>query len=104
MVSSEAGQLQEYLGHLPKTAWQRPSACDRWTVADVVAHLAWAAEYFMATISDGIKGDVSLPGDWPARGALSPAGFAELSPKKRLRRGRTWETGWRRPRLRPLPP
>ena len=84
LVSSEAGQLQEYLKSLPKTVWERPSACDRWTVADVVAHLTWAADYFMTTISNGIKGDVSPPGDWPAQGTLSPAGFGEFIAQKAI--------------------
>ncbi|MCH8281580.1 MAG: maleylpyruvate isomerase N-terminal domain-containing protein [Chloroflexi bacterium] len=41
LVRSESERLQSYLQTLPKDAWDRPSACDPWTVADVVGHLVW---------------------------------------------------------------
>ncbi len=84
LVRSEADQLQQYLSDLPNTAWERPSACDLWTVADVVGHLTWAADYFMATISNGIKGNQSPVLDWPAPGSLPPAGFADFIAQKAI--------------------
>ena len=37
---AESERLKEYLSFLPPEAWNKPSACDRWKVRDVVAHLA----------------------------------------------------------------
>ena len=63
LVQSEAERLQTYLQTLPHDAWIRPSACDLWTVADVVAHLDFVAEFWIDTISRGVQGDASSPED-----------------------------------------
>lgn len=39
--------------------WDRPSACDGWTVADVAAHLVGQA--FALTVSRGLNGDYTPP-------------------------------------------
>ena len=41
----------------------------------VLAHLTWASDYFMTTISRGIKGDVSPPDEWPEAGTSQPEFF-----------------------------
>lgn len=65
LVRSETQRLQGYLQTLAPDAWSRPSACDGWTVADVVAHLVFVAEFWVDTISRGIQGDASSPKDRP---------------------------------------
>ena len=42
LVRSESQRLNEYLQGLSPSDLERASACDRWTAADVVGHLAWA--------------------------------------------------------------
>ena len=39
ILLEETGRLEDYLSSLPGEAWSHPSSCERWTVADVVAHL-----------------------------------------------------------------
>ena len=43
LVIVESERLTQYLTALPPEAWRKPSACDRWEVRDVVAHLAGQA-------------------------------------------------------------
>ena len=45
---AESVWLKAYLGSLPSEPWNPPNACDRWAVRDVVAHLAWVAESYLA--------------------------------------------------------
>ena len=45
VLQAEVEAFKTYLSSLPAEAWNQPSACEGWTVADVVAH---------------------LPGDWEA--------------------------------------
>ena len=61
ILREEAKELEGYLAALPPEAWTRPSACDRWQVGDVVAHLAGGAERQVEMISRGLQGDASLP-------------------------------------------
>ncbi len=65
LVRSETERLQGYLQTLAPDAWGRPSACDGWTVADVVAHVVFVAEFWVDTISRGIQDDASSPKDKP---------------------------------------
>lgn len=59
ILFAETKRLEQYLSSLPPEAWQRPSACDRWTVADVVAHLCRNNRNFTARIVRSLKGDTS---------------------------------------------
>ena len=61
LVKSETKRIQQYLGTLSAEALTRPSACDRWEVRDVVAHLTGAVEFFAGNISRGVRGDSSPP-------------------------------------------
>lgn len=64
---SVSTSLKNYLASLPAESWLQPSACDRWQVADVVAHLAGGAEGYTNTVSRGLQGDTSPPpGRMPA--------------------------------------
>jgi len=39
VVQTESERLKQFLAALPQDAWTKPSACARWEVRDVVAHL-----------------------------------------------------------------
>ncbi len=75
LVETESRRLESYLESLAADAWDQPSKCELWSVADVLAHLTWASDYFMTAISGGIKGDVSPPHGWPEAGTSGPEFF-----------------------------
>ena len=75
ILQSEYNQFKHYLEGLPPDAWSRPSACDRWRVADVVAHLSSRA--FAVRISRGLEGDSSPPEGSPPVSAHDEDAFAE---------------------------
>ena len=74
---SEAEDLQRYLSGLSPDARSRPSACERWTVADVAAHLASALEMYTRNLTRGLAGDASPPPGRPAPGTWTTASAAE---------------------------
>src|SRR3989442_3057953 len=39
ILTAEYQRLEDYLHTLTPEAWEHPSTCDQWTVADVMAHL-----------------------------------------------------------------
>ena len=59
VLQAEAESFKTYLRSLPAEAWGRPSACQGWTVADVVAHLT--GQPFVTHVTRGLGGDASLP-------------------------------------------
>jgi uncharacterized protein (TIGR03083 family) len=72
IVQTEADGLAQFLDTLSDDDWQRPSACDLWTIRDVVAHLIWAADFYTDTVSRGMRGDISRPADRPPGDAPEP--------------------------------
>jgi uncharacterized protein (TIGR03083 family) len=54
IVQTEAESLAQFLDTLSADDWRRPSACDLWTIRDVVAHLIWAADFYTDTLSRGM--------------------------------------------------
>ena len=73
IVQTEADSLAQFLDTLSADDWQRPSACDLWTIRDVVAHLIWVADFYTDTMSRGMRGDISRPADRPPGDAPDPA-------------------------------
>ena len=63
VLEAEADVVKKYLGSLPPEAWQQPSACEGWTVADVVGHLA--RQPFALRVNRGLQGDFSSPEGLP---------------------------------------
>jgi uncharacterized protein (TIGR03083 family) len=59
LIKSESQRIVQYLEALPDEAWSKPSACDAWTVGDVVGHLVFVAEFYSENISRGVQGDTS---------------------------------------------
>jgi uncharacterized protein (TIGR03083 family) len=91
IVHTEADGLAQFLETLSADDWQRPSACDLWTVRDVVAHLIWAADFYTDTVSRGMQGDISQPEDRPPgdapEQAVMPEYFHQQTIKMRDRVG-----------------
>jgi len=83
VLKEESTRLEGYLQALPPQAWTTPSACSRWQVQDVVAHLVGVAEFYAGNIGRGLKGETSPPpGRAPAgesTGASSAESIAERS-------------------------
>ena len=77
LVQQEGERLGQYLSGLASSAWTRPSACDRWEVRDVVAHLASGADFYHSSISRGLRGDSSPPPGLPPPGVAGAAASAD---------------------------
>jgi uncharacterized protein (TIGR03083 family) len=75
IVQAEAKRLEQFLCALSPENWQRPSACDQWQIADVVAHLTGMR--IAETITRGLQGDVTPPEGRPPVGALHEDAFRE---------------------------
>ena len=73
LVREESERLKEYANALSPDALTLPSACHRWEVGDVLAHLAGGAELYASSISRGLQGDSSPPPGFPGPGAFGPA-------------------------------
>ncbi len=64
-IHAESKRLEAFLSALSPQDWQRPSQCDQWQVADVVAHLI--EDKHAERLTRGLQGD------------LTPAGFVPLT-------------------------
>jgi uncharacterized protein (TIGR03083 family) len=69
LVYSESMRLKEFLSTLPAGDWPRPSACDRWQVADAVGHLTWVGGFYSSVLARALRGDTSPPEDSPGGSA-----------------------------------
>ena len=91
LLQSESQSFQRYLSGLPDEAWDKQSACDLWSVGDVVAHLVGNAEFYAGTVERGLKGEYDPPPGRPAAGtghpSLGAAGTAEGAITNRERLG-----------------
>ena len=61
LLKSESQRFVDYLSALPEESWGRQSACDRWLVGDVVAHLTGGVDNYFGNIVRGVAGDSSPP-------------------------------------------
>ena len=59
VLRQEVAAFKERVATLAPEAWEQPSACQGWTVADVVAHLV--GQDFALRLSRGLQGDSSPP-------------------------------------------
>ena len=59
VLRQEAVAFKERIAALSPEDWDLPSACDGWSVADVVAHLSGQA--FVLNVGRGLQGDYSPP-------------------------------------------
>jgi len=67
-LQAESKRLEAFLSALSPEDWQRPSKCDQWQVADVVAHLCGMV--LAERITRGLHGDLTAPQGGPQAGAL----------------------------------
>ncbi len=74
-VQAEAKRLEEFLRTLSPEEWQRPSQCDQWQVADVVAHLTGMST--ARRIERGLQGDVTPPEDMASPGTVNEDAFRD---------------------------
>ena len=66
VLKAAAQRLERFLETLGPDDWTRPSACEGWTVADVVAHLVERGAQMPDQIARGLAGDTSpSPGTPP---------------------------------------
>jgi uncharacterized protein (TIGR03083 family) len=72
VVQTESERLQQYLAALPADAWTKPSACARWEVRDVVAHLITIN--YTDRITRALRGDTA-----PSEGRPAPSIFKTRS-------------------------
>ena len=62
-IHAAAQRLEAFLGTLEPDDWARQSACEGWTVGDVVAHLVERGAPIPDQIERGLAGDISsIPG------------------------------------------
>jgi uncharacterized protein (TIGR03083 family) len=89
LIIAESERLTQYLTTLPPEAWSTPSACERWEVRDVVAHLALQTEVYTDVIARSVLGDASPPAGRPWSGPTTAAAFAEDTAQRALARRET---------------
>ena len=75
LMESEAARLEFYFGSLRGDDWDEPSACDGWSVKDVLAHLAGGEEYNRACLTDSVG---TMFESYAARGATDVHSFNAL--------------------------
>ena len=75
LLEHEAGLLLDFLRTLPNGAWQTASACEGWTVADVVGHLT--SVDLSSRLLRGLDGDYSAPAGAPAPEQHDEDSFAQ---------------------------
>ena len=77
-VHSEAHRLRDYLAGLDAEAWDKPSACVEWKVAEVAAHLAQGAETWVNVVTRAVAGDSTAPpGVQPTPGGSGSESIAQ---------------------------
>lgn len=86
IATVESERLKEYFRSLPPEAWNKPSACDRWEVRDVVSHLARVAEVYINRIHESLQGDLSTPHGQPAPGPINASPLAEGNAQQAISR------------------
>ena len=64
LLEHEASMLLDFLGDLPRDSWAAESACEGWTVADVIGHLT--SVDLSTRLLRGLDGDHSPPEGSPA--------------------------------------
>lgn len=76
---AESECLKAYLHALPPEAWERPSACARWLVRDVVAHLVDSGAFYTASITRGLHGELTPFAGHPPAGSVNGLSAAPLT-------------------------
>ena len=83
---SESDRLKEYLTSLPADSMNQPSACDRWKVQDVVAHMAWVAEAYINRIHESLDDGSPIGSGREAPGPVSSIDFRDSNAQNGISR------------------
>ncbi|HTN78225.1 MAG TPA: maleylpyruvate isomerase family mycothiol-dependent enzyme [Acidimicrobiales bacterium] len=83
LMESEAARLEFYFGSLRGDDWDEASACEGWSVKDVLAHLAGGEEYNRACLTDSVS---TMFERYAARGATDVHSFNALGVSDRKQR------------------
>ena len=75
LMDREAARLDDYFSSLDESDWQEPSACEGWSVHDVLSHLAASEAYNHACLDDSVG---ALFEDVGARGVTDMHSFNAL--------------------------
>lgn len=86
IAAAEADRLKKYLRSLSTEAWSKPSACDRWEVRDVVAHLAAVAAFYIQGIHESLEIDLSAWDEKSAPGPVSATSHADGNAQRAISR------------------
>src|SRR5262245_42846110 len=86
LVIAESERLIRYLHTLLPEAWRTLSACNRWEVRDVVAHLAAQGQFYADMVSRSLQGDTSTPAGRPAAGSATAASASEGAAQRAIAR------------------
>jgi uncharacterized protein (TIGR03083 family) len=77
-VERESGALTHYLHALPPAAWAHPSACPRWVIGDVIAHLVDSGAFYIESITRGLQGERTPFANRPPASSVNGASVAPL--------------------------
>src|SRR5262245_32897538 len=86
LVIAKSERLIQYLNTLPPEAWSTLSACDRWEVRDVVAHLTNQGELYADAIARSLQGEPSPPGGRSAPSSVNAASDADRIAQRTMAR------------------
>src|SRR5215510_5873418 len=78
-VAVESAALTHYLHALPPAAWEHPSACARWVIGEVVAHLVDSGTFYTESITRGLHGERTPFANRPPAGSVNGASVAALT-------------------------
>ena len=67
ILKAEHQRLEQYLRTLSPKAWESPSTCDKWTVADVIAHITMFNRDTALRIIDSLEAEPLKAEDLPSR-------------------------------------
>ena len=79
ILKGEYQRLEHYLHTLSSEAWQHPTPCDQWTVADVIAHLTVGNRSHATWITEAVQAESVTPERLPRRSnqRVDAAAFAQ---------------------------
>jgi uncharacterized protein (TIGR03083 family) len=100
LMDAEAARLEAWFGGLGAGDWDQPSACEGWSVQDVLAHLGFGEEYNAACFDEEIPAFMER---FTSRGATDMDGFNALGVSDRAGRSHAelldeWRSGCTRTR------
>ena len=70
LALTESARQRTYVHTLPPEAFDHPTACSRWVVSDLLAHMVMATGFQTSMMRRGLQGDASPPEGLPVVGAL----------------------------------